>query len=110
MKNNLKVSIKLVVVIFVLIVISNIMIVKLTDGDSKSDVVIVPDNEIMLVLNSGKIIDEYGCTLEYYIVVDSETGVEYYVTNSKYNRGTITPLYNADGTLKVFDGGKENDR
>ena len=42
-----------------------------------------------------------------YILVDNETKVMYalIIANGSYNRGTtsIIPLYNADGTLKLYE-------
>jgi len=65
----------------------------------------VLDTEVMLMLREGEFIDAYGNVINYYIVVDSETGVEYYMSNSKNNKGSLTPLYNADGSLKVVEEG-----
>lgn len=42
---------------------------------------------------------QYGYSREIY--VDIETGVEYIVFDSSKGTG-ITPLYNADGTLKIW--------
>lgn len=39
----------------------------------------------------------------YIIVYDKETKVKYYIRCSNY-RGGITPLYNADGTLQLYEG------
>lgn len=47
--------------------------------------------------------NEYEETMldSYYIYVDKDTCVEYFVSNSMYNSGNFTPRYNADLTLKV---------
>ena len=37
----------------------------------------------------------------FYLYVDDETCVEYYVSNATYNRGNVNPRYNQDGTLKL---------
>lgn len=37
----------------------------------------------------------------FYLYVDSETCVEYYVSNSSHNIGNVNPRYNQDGTLKL---------
>lgn len=37
----------------------------------------------------------------FYLYVDSETCVEYYVNNGSYNVGNVNPRYNQDGTLKL---------
>lgn len=39
----------------------------------------------------------------YLIVYDNDTKVMYYMSDSSYNRGNLTPLYNADGTLRVWE-------
>lgn len=43
-----------------------------------------------------------------YIVYDKETKVEYYIFGSGY-RGGICPIYNTDGTVKVYKENKENE-
>ena len=37
----------------------------------------------------------------FYLYVDAETCVEYYVSNAMYNVGNVMPRYNQDGTLKL---------
>lgn len=37
----------------------------------------------------------------YYIYIDKETCVEYFVSDSPYNMGNFNPRYNTDGTLKT---------
>ena len=37
----------------------------------------------------------------FYLYVDAETCVEYYVSNGSYNIGNVNPRYNQDGTLKL---------
>jgi hypothetical protein len=44
---------------------------------------------------------EYG--VGYYILYAKDTGVMYFYFCSGYGHG-ITPLYNADGTLQVYEG------
>ena len=44
-----------------------------------------------------------------YIVYDTRTGVEYWLSGGAYNRGTLTPLYNADGSLMIYKGGTQHD-
>lgn len=59
----------------------------------------------MEIINSDEGVDgySYGCTL-----VDKETGVMYYYVRTTISRAgtscTITPLYNEDGTLRVYKG------
>ena len=40
---------------------------------------------------------------KYTVIVDKETGVQYLIIYYSYGTG-ITPLYNADGTLMIYDG------
>ena len=51
------------------------------------------------------VIKEWGDTLRFneYIVYAKDTGVMYYVFIKGY-AGGITPLYNADGTLQIYEG------
>ena len=37
----------------------------------------------------------------FYLYVDEDTCVEYYVSNGSYNIGVVNPRYNVDGTLKL---------
>lgn len=39
----------------------------------------------------------------YLVVYDNYTKVMYHMTIGSYNRGNLTPLYNADGTLRVWE-------
>lgn len=41
--------------------------------------------------------------LTFKIVYDNDTKVKYFIMNGNHTSG-ITPLYNADGTLQVYDG------
>lgn len=38
-----------------------------------------------------------------YIMYDKETKVEYYYILA-YNRAAMSPIYNADGTVKIYEG------
>lgn len=37
----------------------------------------------------------------FYLYVDEDTCIEYYVSNGQYNIGGVNPRYNQDGTLKL---------
>lgn len=37
----------------------------------------------------------------FYLYVDEDTCVEYYVSNGSYSRGVVNPRYNQDGTIKL---------
>lgn len=44
---------------------------------------------------------EYNDGFNIAIYIDKDTCVEYFVSDGSYNRGTVFPRYNADGTLKT---------
>lgn len=52
-----------------------------------------------------KISDEYWGD----IVYDTRTGVEYWLSRGAYNSGSLTPLYNADGSLLIYGGAQHDD-
>lgn len=39
----------------------------------------------------------------YLVVYDNYTKVMYHMSTGVYNNGNLTPLYNADGTLRVWE-------
>ncbi len=41
------------------------------------------------------------------VIVDTETGVMYWVSRGSYSSGVLTMLKNADGSPKVYDAGEE---
>ena len=47
-----------------------------------------------------KIIEEYSCG---YIVVDTHTNVEYWISSGSYNSGTLTLLVDANGDPSIFE-------
>lgn len=42
-------------------------------------------------------------TTNWKVVYHKDTKVMYAVSNRRYNRGVFTPLYNADGTLQIYE-------
>lgn len=42
-------------------------------------------------------------TTNWKVVYHKDTKVMYSVSNRRYNRGVFTPLYNADGTLQIYE-------
>lgn len=42
-------------------------------------------------------------TMNWKVVYHKDTKVMYAVSNRRYNRGVFTPLYNADGTLQIYE-------
>lgn len=49
---------------------------------------------------TSKYSDEVGFQ-GFYLYVDEDTCVEYYVSNGYNNIGVVNPRYNQDGTLKI---------
>lgn len=43
----------------------------------------------------------------FYIAYDTETGIEYSVSNGVYNHGTLTILVDADGKPLIYEGWKK---
>jgi len=44
-----------------------------------------------------------GNWYDFYIVYDKDTKVMYYLA-SGFNRAMMSPIYNSDGTVKIWDG------
>ena len=42
-------------------------------------------------------------TVNWKVVYHKDTKVMYAVSNRRYNRGVFSPLYNADGTLQIYE-------
>lgn len=42
-------------------------------------------------------------TTNWKVVYHKDTKVMYAVSNRRYNRGVFSPLYNADGTLQIYE-------
>lgn len=71
------------------------------------------DTNSVIELNTDKRNNEYFNLVVIYedsssteIAYDKNTGVMYYIKSNFYTYG-ITPIYNADGSLKLYEG--END-
>lgn len=51
--------------------------------------------------------DEYNTMTcdwhDFYIIYDKDTKVMYYLANG-FNRAMMSPIYNSDGTVKIWDG------
>lgn len=56
------------------------------------------DNEYFVRI--GKYNTDCG---DFYIVYAKDTKVMYVVSNSAYNKSSFTPLYNADGSLQIYE-------
>jgi len=44
----------------------------------------------------------------YNIIYDNDTGVIYWMSKGVYNIGNLFPLYNADGSLKIYTSRPEH--
>lgn len=51
------------------------------------------------------VISQYGIGGfgSYYILYANDTKVMYVLSDGNYNHGAFTPLYNADGTLQIYE-------
>lgn len=94
--------IKLSVIIVLTILIWVVLPIILCLINNETEGIIIPDSERFLVLSNGTI-KSTNFSEDYYIVVDNDTMVEYYCSAGKYNYGTLTPLYNSDGTIKLYE-------
>lgn len=62
------------------------------------------DNNFRTAYGYFTIIKEWGgFDTRYYIVYANDTKVKYLIMTEVYKYG-ITPLYNADGTLQIYEG------
>lgn len=65
-----------------------------------SDVFVSSRFKTLWSLSGG---DLSNCTLQEVVAVDTSTNVMYLVVYSAYHLG-ITPLYNSDGSVMIYDG------
>lgn len=49
-----------------------------------------------------------GAFDNFYIAYDTETGIEYAVSNGEYNKGTLSVLVDADGNPLIYEGWKND--
>lgn len=63
----------------------------------------IEENTVVEYNEKFNLIEKLG--IHEYIVFDKDTNVIYYIYDSTYNYG-ITPLYNQDGSIQVYQGGK----
>ena len=94
------------VLIFVLLIA---LIAGLSGCSSKGDS--ADDIEARKICNFKRIYNNvnFGVLQHDAIFVDELTGVIYVAIRPYYYGGGFTPLYNADGTLKIWDGYKKGD-
>ena len=90
----------IILVLIIMLVIAIIMLVTACDGKDSN----VINIDSVLTTPNSELVDFEIVDYNYYeaILVDRNTGVMYvwFTTNC----GGITPLYNADGTLKLYEG------
>ena len=94
--------------IVLIVIVAIIAIVLLRAGLEKASHPNQMNEELfMRVIEEGELGSISGLSVHYRILVDRETGAMYYVEYSTKRRASgeaITPLYNADGTLKIYNG------
>lgn len=71
-----------------------VMVVCLVGCGSNIESVANNDNSMFVIIET---------TDTWMVVYHKETKVMYAVSDCAYNRGTFTPLYNADGTLQIYE-------
>lgn len=90
----------IILVLIIMLVTAIIMLVTACDGKDSN----VINIDSVLTTPNSELVDFEIVDYNYYeaILVDRNTGVMYvwFTTNC----GGITPLYNADGTLKLYEG------
>lgn len=96
----MKTSKILIVVIVVTILL--FILVSCKPADSRKDTLDIPDGENYKIITQETFEMDNSYTLIIYTIVDTDTGVMYnYVRGGIYGGG-LTPIYNADGTLKIY--------
>jgi len=80
-----------------IVALSVIMLTGCGNGEEPSE---KPSEKRFKVLD-GEIFDNF------YIAYDTETGIEYSVSNGLYNHGTLTILVDADGKPLIYEGWKK---
>ena len=63
----------------------------------------VEENTVVEYNEKFNLIEKFGPSE--YIVYDEDTNVVYYIYQHNHSCG-ITPLYNQDGSIQVYEGGK----
>lgn len=96
----MKASKELIIVIIVAVLFS--ILVSCKSVDSEKDVLDISVGENYEIVAQERFEVDNSYTLIIYTIVDTDTGVMYnYVRGGIYGGG-LTPIYNADGTLKIY--------
>lgn len=96
----MKASKVLIIVIIVAVLFS--ILVSCKSVDDGKDVLDIPIGENYEIVAQERFEVDNSYTLIIYTIVDTNTGVMYsYVRGGIYGGG-LTPIYNADGTLKIY--------
>lgn len=96
----MKASKELIIVIIVAILFS--ILVSCKSVDDGKDALDIPMGENYEIIAQETFEMDNSYTLIIYTIVDTDTGVMYsYVRGGIYGGG-LTPIYNADGTLKIY--------
>ena len=93
---------KFLIAVFVCVIFWTILIAILVSGCNSESKKEPSTGSALILLDSGKIIDPEGFFVRYKIVYDPDTLVEYVLISDH-----IAPLYNADGTLKLYSQGED---
>lgn len=92
---------KILIMIMVVVILLPIL-ASCTPVDSRSETLDIPVGENYEIIARETFEVDNSYTLTIYTIVDTDTGVMYnYVRGGIYGGG-LTPIYNADGTLKIY--------
>lgn len=85
-----------------LLIVVMVLVLALTGCETKS---IAYDNGAKVKLDKFVVIEKLDSAGNgmLYIMYDKDTKVEYYYL-IEYNRAAMSPIYNTDGSVKVYEG------
>lgn len=85
---------------FIIILLVSMMLLTGCEVNYSYDEEIYLDKFVVAECRTGMV---GGCNVALYTVYDCDTKVMYYIWEG-YNRFGLTPVYNADGSVMVYEG------
>lgn len=99
--NKFLIIVAIVAIVLVLLVP---VLVACEATNNKENALEIPISENYEIIAQETFEIDNSYTLIIYTIVDTDTGVMYnYIRGAIYGGG-LTPIYNADGTLKIYEG------
>lgn len=89
---------KIATIVCVFLVVIICVLIAVVGTDKKSD---FNKTDKFEILYNGEVDG-----MEYYIVHDKDTGVEYYMPSSGFNKGSLSVLYDTDGKVLLYGVGE----